>query len=92
MPSCPVPRELQLEVKVAAHLAGFAAEQEVELVRWEVAAGFDNIASVAAACTAVVVLVTWVEEAVAASVQPIGSPRKCVVQSSICTCPYLSCS
>ena len=92
MPSYPVPQELRLEAKVAAHLLGLAGEQEVELVHLEVAAGFDNIASVAAVGTVVVVLATLVEEAVEAFVQPIDSPRRCAVQSSICICPCLSCS
>lgn len=65
-------REPQAEVEVAAHLVGFAREQEVGLVQLEVKVDFDSIVSVAVVYMAVVVLVTLAEEVVVAFVQPTG--------------------
>ena len=67
MPSCPEPRVLQVVAWLEAHLAADSAKvREVGAVQLVVMVGFDSTVSVAAVCTAPVVLAISVVEAAAA--------------------------
>ena len=67
MPFCPQVPVSRVVAWLAGRLAAYSAKgQEVEAVQHVVMVVFDSIVSVAAVCTAPVVLATWAVEAVAA--------------------------
>ena len=91
MPSYPEVPVSRVVAWLGARLAAYSAkEREVEAVQMVVMVDFDSTVSVAAVCTAPVVLVASAVEGVEAWSRPRGSPRICAVRCAVYTCPYPS--